>query len=108
MIFALQGVRHMSSFLMHVWSKACKLRPLVIMIDGIDQVKSYGSTSLEWVPRELPEHVKLIMTVRDDSPQMTQLQTIIEDSACFLKVRVGWRVIIGILYCNILRVCLCI
>ena len=76
----------MSAFLKHVWSKACKIRPLVIMIDGVDQVKSYGSTSLEWVPSELPEHVKLIMTVRDDSPQMTQLQTIIEDRACFLKV----------------------
>ncbi|XP_071528708.1 NACHT and WD repeat domain-containing protein 2 isoform X3 [Panulirus ornatus] len=83
---AAKGVRHMSAFLVHVWSKACKLRPLVIMIDGIDQVKSYGSTSLEWVPRELPEHVKLIMTVRDDSPQMTLLQSIIEDRACFLKI----------------------
>lgn len=77
----------MSSFLMHVWSKACKVRPLVIMIDGIDQVKSYGSTSLEWVPRELPENVKLIMTVRDDSEQMRLLQSIIEDRACFLKAR---------------------
>lgn len=83
----MQGVRHMSSFLMHVWSKACKVRPLVIMIDGIDQVKSYGSTSLEWVPRELPENVKLIMTVRDDSEQMRLLQSIIEDRACFLKAR---------------------
>ncbi|XP_045104205.1 NACHT domain- and WD repeat-containing protein 1-like isoform X3 [Portunus trituberculatus] len=83
---AAKGVRHMSSFLMHVWSKACKVRPLVIMIDGIDQVKSYGSTSLEWVPRELPENVKLIMTVRDDSEQMRLLQSIIEDRACFLKI----------------------
>ncbi|KAG0719244.1 NACHT and WD repeat domain-containing protein 2 [Chionoecetes opilio] len=86
---AAKGVRHMSSFLMHVWSKACKVRPLVIMIDGIDQVKSYGSTSLEWVPRELPENVKLIMTVRDDSEQMRLLQSIIEDRACFLKVELS-------------------
>ncbi|XP_076043047.1 NACHT domain- and WD repeat-containing protein 1 isoform X2 [Oratosquilla oratoria] len=83
---AAKGVRNMCQFLMHVWSKACKIRPLVIMIDGIDQVKSYGSTSLEWVPRELPDHVKLIMTVRDDSLQMTELQNIIEDRACFLKI----------------------
>lgn len=83
---AAKSVRHMSAFLKHVWSKACKIRPLVIMIDGIDQVKGYGSTSLEWVPSELPENVKLIMTVRDDSPQMSLLQTIIEDRACFLKI----------------------
>ncbi|CAL4059801.1 unnamed protein product, partial [Meganyctiphanes norvegica] len=83
---AKSGIRHMCVFLLQVWSKACKARPLVIMIDGVDQVKRYGSTSLEWVPRELPEHVKLIMTVRDDSAQMTQLQSIIEDRACFLKI----------------------
>ncbi|XP_069171975.1 NACHT domain- and WD repeat-containing protein 1 isoform X2 [Procambarus clarkii] len=83
---AAKGVRHMAAFLTHVWSKACKLRPLVIMLDGLDHVKGYGSTSLEWVPSELPEHVKLIMTVRDESPHMSLLQSRGEDHVCFLKV----------------------
>ncbi|KAK8749008.1 hypothetical protein OTU49_015633 [Cherax quadricarinatus] len=83
---AAKGERHMSAFLKHVWSKTCKLRPLLIIIDAIDQVKSYGSTSLEWVPSKLPEHVKLIVTVRDDSPHMSLLQSIVQDPACFLKV----------------------
>nr|XP_027211056.1 LOW QUALITY PROTEIN: uncharacterized protein LOC113804390 [Penaeus vannamei] len=78
---ASKSVRHMSAFLKHVWSKACKIRPLVIMIDGIDQVKCYGSTSLEWLPSELPENVKLIMrSAPDDRRRLQQVRGILSST----------------------------
>ncbi|GIX76385.1 NACHT and WD repeat domain-containing protein 2 [Caerostris darwini] len=66
--------------------KVSELRPLIILIDGIDQLADYSNADLQWLPRELPAHVKLIMTVRDDSEELEKIKDIMEESDCFLSV----------------------
>lgn len=40
-------------------------RPLIIIVDGLDQVKEYSSTSIKWIPKKLPDNVKLIISVAE-------------------------------------------
>jgi len=41
-------------------------KPLVIFIDSLDQVSAlYNADELYWVPRKVPEHARVIVTLRD-------------------------------------------
>ncbi|GIX73217.1 NACHT and WD repeat domain-containing protein 2 [Caerostris extrusa] len=83
-----------TQLLHHLWDyglgkllgKVSELRPLIILIDGIDQLADYSNADLQWLPRELPAHVKLIMTVRDNSDELEKIKDIMEESDCFLSV----------------------
>ncbi|GFU21337.1 NACHT and WD repeat domain-containing protein 2 [Nephila pilipes] len=66
--------------------KVSELRPLIILIDGIDQLAEYSNKDLQWLPHELPAHVRLILTVRDDSEELAKIKDIIEDSDCFFSL----------------------
>ncbi|GFS29019.1 NACHT and WD repeat domain-containing protein 2 [Trichonephila inaurata madagascariensis] len=66
--------------------KVSELRPLIILIDGIDQLAEYSDKDLQWLPHELPAHVRLILTVRDDSEELAKIKDIIEDSDCFFSL----------------------
>ncbi|CAL1279491.1 unnamed protein product [Larinioides sclopetarius] len=67
-------------------SKVSEFRPLIILIDGIDQLAEYSTKDLQWLPRELPAHVKLILTVRDDSEELDKIKDIMENNDCFLSL----------------------
>lgn len=42
-------------------------RPLILFLDSLDQLSpSQGARSLVWLPNELPEHVSVIATTRDE------------------------------------------
>ena len=41
---------------------------------------------MDWVPKELPEHTKLILTMADDCEEFADLEKKIDDKSCFLKV----------------------
>jgi Cdc6-like AAA superfamily ATPase len=44
-------------------ARATKTRPLVIFLDALDQLSAAeGARGLSWLPRELPEHVHLIVS----------------------------------------------
>ena len=40
---------------------------------------------MDWVPKELPEHTKLILTMADDCEEFADLEKKIDDKSCFLK-----------------------
>lgn len=63
-------------------------RPQIIMIDGIDQVKDYGTQNLDWLPIKLPENVKFIFSVANDSHVFSEVQKKITDSAALLPMPV--------------------
>lgn len=67
-------------------AKVSELRPLIILIDGIDQLAEYSNKDLQWLPRELPPNVRLIISVRDDSGEFSKIKELIEDSECFLSL----------------------
>ncbi|XP_015912569.1 NACHT domain- and WD repeat-containing protein 1 isoform X2 [Parasteatoda tepidariorum] len=64
-------------------SKVSEFRPLIVLIDGIDQLAEYSSKDLQWLPRELPAHVKLILTVRDNSEELEKIKELMENSDCY-------------------------
>lgn len=52
-------------------------RPIVILLDGIDQIKSFNSKTIDWLPINLPENVKLILSITTDSQFHSDVRGII-------------------------------
>ncbi|KAI4468136.1 beta transducin-related protein [Holotrichia oblita] len=38
-------------------------RPIIILLDGIDQIESINTSSIDWLPVHLPENIKVILSV---------------------------------------------
>ncbi|KAF4525524.1 hypothetical protein B566_EDAN014910, partial [Ephemera danica] len=64
----------------------CLRAPLIILIDGIDQVREFGSMSCDWLPLSLPENIKLVISVEEDSAMLTEIKAKIKDSTKLIKV----------------------
>ena len=60
-------------------------RPLVIFIDALDQLsRNYNARSLNWLPRELPPGVRLVLSGREDEC-LEQLKRLSEENLVELK-----------------------
>ncbi|XP_076338037.1 NACHT domain- and WD repeat-containing protein 1-like [Tachypleus tridentatus] len=57
-----------------IMDKVTSQHPLIIFIDGLDQVASFSSRDLKWLPVELPKHVKLIISVQDETLEYKELK----------------------------------
>jgi hypothetical protein len=68
-------------------ASACTRTPLVIMIDGIDQVRDFGCQSCEWLPESLPENLKLILSVDETSDMFETIKAKISDLSNLVKVK---------------------
>ncbi|CAH1780311.1 unnamed protein product [Owenia fusiformis] len=55
-------------------SKASSFVPILIILDGLDQVRDYGSDSINWIPSELPENVRLVITLESSSNMLASLK----------------------------------
>ncbi|CAG9853566.1 unnamed protein product [Phyllotreta striolata] len=66
---------------------SCLQRPLVIVLDGLDQVRSYSSKSIDWLPTVLPDNIKLIISVSENSEMLEKINEKI-DRNCFIQVPV--------------------
>lgn len=49
-------------------------------------MKEYGTQNLDWLPVKLPENVKIIFSVADDSPVFAEIKKKITDSAALIAV----------------------
>ncbi|XP_077984718.1 NACHT domain- and WD repeat-containing protein 1-like [Glandiceps talaboti] len=70
-------------------SKASKERPLVILLDSLDQLDSDdGAQQLSWLPIELPKHVKIIVSTlpEDEYQYYPRLKSLIADTVNFVEV----------------------
>uniref|UniRef100_T1IHI5 NACHT domain-containing protein n=1 Tax=Strigamia maritima TaxID=126957 RepID=T1IHI5_STRMM len=83
---ASQNMLHLAKELPLLFNKVSPKRPLVVILDGIDQVQFYSSLSLAWVPANLAPHVKLILTLRDDCPQLSELKAFISEASSWLSM----------------------
>lgn len=81
----MQNLETYSNILPTVLSASCLQRPLIILIDGIDQVKSYSTKVTDWVPNTLPGNIKLILAVTEDNQMHKELAERL-DSGCFVKM----------------------
>ncbi|CAG9821320.1 unnamed protein product [Phaedon cochleariae] len=48
-------------------------RQLIIILDGLDQVRPYSSRNIEWLPIFLPENIKLIISVSEPSEMYSKI-----------------------------------
>ncbi|XP_035220118.1 uncharacterized protein LOC118193179 isoform X2 [Stegodyphus dumicola] len=71
---ASRSIAEHNSFFSALLRRARSERPLLIILDGLDQVEEYSGRSLKWYPNVLPEHVKLILAFRDGSNELQELQ----------------------------------
>ncbi|KAJ8868848.1 hypothetical protein PR048_030389 [Dryococelus australis] len=81
-----QNMETYRNALSRLLTEMCLQRPLLIVIDSIDQVREYGTHSTDWLPTTLPENVKLILSVTQDGPMFLELQQKIP-SASFIEVK---------------------
>ncbi|XP_070575384.1 NACHT domain- and WD repeat-containing protein 1-like isoform X2 [Ptychodera flava] len=82
-----KGIERMKKQLLNLLKKAQQKRPLVVMIDGIDELKLTDHTELEWIPKSLPAHVKMILSTSSDTfPGFSSLKSVLKDPAAFLEV----------------------
>ncbi|GBL82053.1 hypothetical protein AVEN_50620-1 [Araneus ventricosus] len=76
-----------NSYFAHLLKRACSERPLTIILDGLDQVEEYSGRSLKWFPVVLPQHVKLILALRDGSNELQEIQERLpDDGSNYLEV----------------------
>lgn len=84
-VFFLQTIETYSKIIPSILSASCLQRPLIILIDGIDQVKSYSSRGIEWIPSTLPDNIKLILAVTEDTQMHKDLANCL-DASNFIKM----------------------
>uniref|UniRef100_A0AAR5PUI3 NACHT domain-containing protein n=1 Tax=Dendroctonus ponderosae TaxID=77166 RepID=A0AAR5PUI3_DENPD len=60
-------------------------RPLVIILDGLDQVREYSSTITEWIPTKLPDNVKLIVSVAEGTQMHSDLKSHLTEK-CYISM----------------------
>ena len=61
-----QGANRLSKDLPMLLKRVTDHRPLVVVLDGIDQFSTSGDTTaaFNWIPDALPPNVKMILTMR--------------------------------------------
>lgn len=80
-----QNLQTYSKTLPSILSASCLQRPLVILIDGIDQFKYFSKKVTDWVPNTLPSNIKLILTVTEGHELHAELDSRL-DSSSFIKM----------------------
>ncbi|KAK2152117.1 hypothetical protein LSH36_339g02004 [Paralvinella palmiformis] len=66
--------------------KASKDKPLVLILDSLDHLDtSDGGRQLEWLPRQLPANVKIILSMRPDEKYgvFPRCKTIFTEPSCY-------------------------
>ncbi|GFR09475.1 NACHT and WD repeat domain-containing protein 2 [Trichonephila clavata] len=84
---ASRSIAEHNSYFANLLKRACSERPMVILLDGLDQVEEYSGRSLKWFPAVLPQHVKLVLALREGSSELQELQERLpEDGSTFLEI----------------------
>lgn len=60
-------------------------RPLIILLDGLDQVKPYSAKSLDWLPTSLPDNIKLLISVSENSDMYRDISSKLNENS-FIKM----------------------
>lgn len=66
-MLSFQNIETYSEILPTLLTASCIQRPLILLLDGIDQVKTFSSKTIDWLPTKLPDNIKLILSVTENS-----------------------------------------
>lgn len=59
---------------------------MIVVLDGIDQVKCFSSRTIDWLPVKLPDNVKFIISVTENSDIHKAAEDRISNSGSFVKM----------------------
>ncbi|XP_045482226.1 NACHT and WD repeat domain-containing protein 2 isoform X1 [Harmonia axyridis] len=82
---------------------SCLQRPLIILIDGLDQVRTYSSKTIDWLPEKLPENIKLILSVSERSPMYSDLKKKLPEGKFIKMPLLGEQEAKGILMSSVMQ-----
>eukprot|EP00057_Strongylocentrotus_purpuratus_P003049 XP_003725816.1 PREDICTED: NACHT and WD repeat domain-containing protein 1 isoform X1 [Strongylocentrotus purpuratus] len=82
-----RGLKRLHKDLAQLLKKVTAQRPLVVVIDGLDQFSDNEAEALSAIPKTLAPSVKMVLTTRGkDSEGFTKLQNHLKDSAQFIEI----------------------
>ncbi|XP_072168845.1 NACHT domain- and WD repeat-containing protein 1-like [Diadema setosum] len=82
-----RGIKRLHKDLPQLLKKVTPQRPLVVIIDGLDQFSDDEAEALSAIPKTLAPCVKMILTTRGkDFDGFTKLQNLLKDSAQFVEI----------------------
>lgn len=86
-IFASKSIAEQREVLGVLLDKVSSHRPLIILLDGLDQVTKHSAYTFDWLPSELPPYVKVVLTVRDGSKELEDLKAKLKNQEqCFIDL----------------------
>lgn len=86
-ILASKSISEQREVLGILLDKVSSHRPLVILLDGLDQVTKHSACTFDWLPSELPPSVKVVLTVRDGSKELEDLKAKLKNQEqCFIDL----------------------
>lgn len=86
-IFASKSISEQREVLGVLLDKVSSHRPLIILLDGLDQVTKHSAYTFDWLPSELPPYVKVVLTVRDGSKELEDLKAKLKNQEqCFIDL----------------------
>jgi hypothetical protein len=99
----LQNIETYERILPTLLAASCLQRPLIIILDGIDQVRGYSSKSIEWLPATLPENIKLVLSVSEGSDFYVQIAKRINQNTFIKMPLLGEAEAKGILMSSVMQ-----
>lgn len=86
-IFASKSIAEQREVLGVLLDKVSSHRPLIILLDGLDQVTKHSAYTFDWLPSELPPYVKVVLAVRDGSKELEDLKVKLKNQEqCFIDL----------------------
>ena len=99
----LQNIATYEKILPTLLAASCLQRPLIIILDGIDQVRGYSSKSIEWLPTKLPENIKFVLSVSEGSDFYVQIAKKINQNSFIKMPLLGEAEAKGILMSSVMQ-----
>lgn len=72
-------------------------------MDGIDQVKSFSTKTLEWLPIKLPDNIKLILSVNEETDVHKEMLKLFDDKRFIKMPLLGESEAKGILMSSVMQ-----
>lgn len=72
-------------------------------MDGIDQVKPFSTKTLEWLPIKLPDNIKLILSVNEESDMHKEMSKLFDEKSFIKMPLLGESEAKGILMSSVMQ-----
>lgn len=82
---------------------SCLQRPLIILLDGLDQVRAYSSKNIDWLPTKLPDNIKLIISVSEASDMHADISKKLQENSFIKMPLLGESEAKGILMSSVMQ-----